>query len=340
MRKIVLLFFILFTIYDLAAQNVGIGTTSPNNKAIIDIHSNSKGVLFPRLTTVQRIAISNPPNGLHVFNTDISSLEFYDSLNNNWVAYSNNIYDTVITTSVNLQNPVCIINYNTAYTIYKITIDSSVKTSLWIMTPPNTVTKPVKVFVFNYGQIIGQGGAGGPGKYTSSCTCFCPPSSNGEEGDPAIAVGPNVTLVVYNYGIVAGGGGGGGGGGSNIGDGSGGGGGGGGQSNPINSAAGIRGTFYTNAVGPCTASTPSSAQNGTGGTYTTIGIGGNGSPGTVFTQGSKGGDGGTWGQPGQNGLGSGGTGGPAGKAIKNFGVGAHSNSILNYGTGIAYGAVD
>ena len=53
-----------------SSGQVGIGTASPNAKAIIEIASTTQGVLFPRMTKVQRDAISTPPIGLMLFVTD------------------------------------------------------------------------------------------------------------------------------------------------------------------------------------------------------------------------------------------------------------------------------
>jgi hypothetical protein len=49
--------------------NVGIGTETPNSRAILDVASTTKGFLPPRMTTAQRDAISSPPAGLMVYNT-------------------------------------------------------------------------------------------------------------------------------------------------------------------------------------------------------------------------------------------------------------------------------
>jgi hypothetical protein len=49
---------------------VAIGTSNPNAAAIIEIASTTQGVLFPRMTKVQRDAISSPPIGLMLFVTD------------------------------------------------------------------------------------------------------------------------------------------------------------------------------------------------------------------------------------------------------------------------------
>ena len=53
-----------------SSGQVGIGTSNPNAAAIIEIASTTQGVLFPRMTKVQRDAISTPPIGLMLFVTD------------------------------------------------------------------------------------------------------------------------------------------------------------------------------------------------------------------------------------------------------------------------------
>ncbi|MGI4869561.1 MAG: glycine-rich protein [Janthinobacterium lividum] len=57
----------------LAAQaqtgGVGIGTTTPDASAALDISSTSKGLLPPRLTPAQRDAIASPAVGLTIYNT-------------------------------------------------------------------------------------------------------------------------------------------------------------------------------------------------------------------------------------------------------------------------------
>ena len=54
------------------AQTIGIGTSTPNAKAALDIQSpaNNTGVLIPRLTVAQRTGIASPPQGLLVYQTD------------------------------------------------------------------------------------------------------------------------------------------------------------------------------------------------------------------------------------------------------------------------------
>ncbi len=49
---------------------VGVGTTTPNAKAALDIQANGKGLLIPRMDSASRAQISSPPTGLMVFQTD------------------------------------------------------------------------------------------------------------------------------------------------------------------------------------------------------------------------------------------------------------------------------
>src|SRR5581483_3381441 len=69
------LFFLLFYgSIDLRAQgNVDIGTTSPDASALLDLTSTSRGLLIPRMTEAQRIAISSPATGLLVYETNTST---------------------------------------------------------------------------------------------------------------------------------------------------------------------------------------------------------------------------------------------------------------------------
>jgi len=55
---------------DNANNNVGIGNTTPEVSAKLEVNSTTQGFLFPRMTSAQRIAINSPATGLMVYQTD------------------------------------------------------------------------------------------------------------------------------------------------------------------------------------------------------------------------------------------------------------------------------
>lgn len=69
MRKLLLLALLLFT-STIFAQNVGIGTNKPDESAILDLKSTSKGFLLPRLSEKQKNLIPQPAEGLMIYQTD------------------------------------------------------------------------------------------------------------------------------------------------------------------------------------------------------------------------------------------------------------------------------
>ena len=75
MKKIVLPLVLIFSMCYGFSQ-VGIGTTTPDASSILDVKSTDKGVLVPRLTTLQRNSITNPAKGLLVFNTTLNLFEY------------------------------------------------------------------------------------------------------------------------------------------------------------------------------------------------------------------------------------------------------------------------
>jgi len=59
-----------------AAGNVGIGTTAPATSAILEISSTTGAVLFPRMTTTQRDALTGV-SGMVMFNTTLDKLQVF-----------------------------------------------------------------------------------------------------------------------------------------------------------------------------------------------------------------------------------------------------------------------
>lgn len=71
-----------------ANAQVGVNTNKPNVFSILELKSDKKGILFPRLTTSERFAIKTAcmadtcPDGLMVYDTDIQA--FFYMVNKNW----------------------------------------------------------------------------------------------------------------------------------------------------------------------------------------------------------------------------------------------------------------
>ena len=75
---------ILMFFYTIAYCQLGIGTNTPSKSAILDLNSNSKGLLTPRMSTIQRNAIVTPPIGLIIYNTDDFSFNTYNGTTLGW----------------------------------------------------------------------------------------------------------------------------------------------------------------------------------------------------------------------------------------------------------------
>ncbi|WP_430468007.1 hypothetical protein [Winogradskyella ouciana] len=74
--KTLKLLFICFCI-NLSFSQVGIGTTDPDASSMLDIESTTSGLLIPRMTQAQRLAIGSPVEGLMVYQTNLESGFWY-----------------------------------------------------------------------------------------------------------------------------------------------------------------------------------------------------------------------------------------------------------------------
>ncbi|MBW8522893.1 hypothetical protein K0U91_15390 [Chryseobacterium chendengshani] len=81
----------LFLCCNLAFSQVGIGTTTPDASSILDLSSTTKGMLAPRMTTAQRIAISTPVDGLLVYDTTLKLFHYYTSSTASWSPVSSGL---------------------------------------------------------------------------------------------------------------------------------------------------------------------------------------------------------------------------------------------------------
>jgi hypothetical protein len=81
-----------FFISSLVYSQFSIGTVTPEVSSILDINSSIKGILIPRLSTLERNTINSPATGLVLYNTTEKCLEFFNGLS--WIKTTSNIYST------------------------------------------------------------------------------------------------------------------------------------------------------------------------------------------------------------------------------------------------------
>lgn len=59
---------------------MGVGTSSPHASSRLDIYDTAKGLLIPRLTMSQMLAIPSPTTGLMVFNSTTTSFWYMKTI--------------------------------------------------------------------------------------------------------------------------------------------------------------------------------------------------------------------------------------------------------------------
>src|SRR5207342_1645808 len=82
----------------------GIGTTSPAASSLLEVKSTTKGVLIPRMTFVQRNAITSPATGLLIYQTN-GTPGFYYFDGAAWQPVSNAAASRANTSLSNLTSP-------------------------------------------------------------------------------------------------------------------------------------------------------------------------------------------------------------------------------------------
>jgi len=98
-----------------AQSNVGIGTTTPNSNAQLEIKSNSKGLLIPRLTSAQRTGMSlgTMDEGMMVYDLTDQDYKYFDGTSwnsvstsgSNWNVNGDNLWYTSGNVGIGTNNP-------------------------------------------------------------------------------------------------------------------------------------------------------------------------------------------------------------------------------------------
>ena len=96
--------FTLFALF-LFSQGTAINTSgaAADNSAILDISSNDKGVLIPRMSETERLSISSPARGLFVYQVgNNEGFWYYDG--SAWLQFGDNLGNHTATDSLNMTN--------------------------------------------------------------------------------------------------------------------------------------------------------------------------------------------------------------------------------------------
>lgn len=102
-----ILVFLFFQVHHLFAQSVGINDDAslPNPTAILDIKvagAQKKGVLMPRMTSSERLAIINPAKGLIVYDSSVNGYWFHNG--NSWQQLSTGTQNPWLSNGANIYN--------------------------------------------------------------------------------------------------------------------------------------------------------------------------------------------------------------------------------------------
>jgi hypothetical protein len=94
-------FIVLLLVSVKSFSQTGIGTTTPNSSAKLEIAATDKGLLIPRMTAAQKTSITTPATGLLVYQTDSETGFYVNSgtsasptwirVNSNWARSGNDI---------------------------------------------------------------------------------------------------------------------------------------------------------------------------------------------------------------------------------------------------------
>jgi len=98
--KALLLFGTLFLYGTIFSQNIGIGTLNPDASSILEINSNSEGILITGMTETEKNNIANPAEGILIYQTDNNEGLYYFGVNS-WLYIGNKENDSWIENSGN-----------------------------------------------------------------------------------------------------------------------------------------------------------------------------------------------------------------------------------------------
>lgn len=141
MRKLFFLFLLGLFCATGFSQNVGIGTNTPDNSALLHLESNSLGFLWPRMNTAQRNAIVNPATGLTIYNMQDSTIQYWNGVC--WL----NVYQESCNDCM----------FQLSSSDLTDTLDRIVSDSVWTQLTINQTSGPIQPIAFTILNTLPQG---------------------------------------------------------------------------------------------------------------------------------------------------------------------------------------
>jgi hypothetical protein len=193
------------------AQNVGIGTSTPNASALLELQSTNKGLLLPRVADTN--AVASPAKGLVIYSTTANALFYYNgsSWQNTansgsgdlWYQYQDSVLMTdkkyvSINPNPNLKTPMSGLSVNGNLSIQKNTLTSNTTaTPAQTFTMNNTSGSQLFTFADSVNRIFDPGGPNN--NYTNNMQGNVI-SVYGTPGD----LGINISFNEADFGIASG----------------------------------------------------------------------------------------------------------------------------------------
>lgn len=162
MRKSIYIFALLIS--SITNGQVGIGTNSPDISALLDLSSTTKGLLMPRMTTLQQMDLVNPAIGLMIFNTTTNQIETNkgDGLSGAlWTGASTNGKTAPLgTNTIQLATTEFVLANSNKYKSINATGDLLTTSTVDVVVPRMTISPPAGTYLvhfnsqYNYTPII------------------------------------------------------------------------------------------------------------------------------------------------------------------------------------------
>ncbi|MES2773134.1 MAG: hypothetical protein V4722_03065 [Bacteroidota bacterium] len=112
MKQLMIVLIFAAGFYNAGAQGVLVGSGTVNSKAMMEVRSTSKGVLIPRMSSTQRVAIPSPVAGLMVYDTTRNELYGHDGTlwryfldNDSWRMNGTDVYNLSDSIGIGISSP-------------------------------------------------------------------------------------------------------------------------------------------------------------------------------------------------------------------------------------------